>query len=189
MGAAALAVVAVCSPGAPVRAAGLVSWTEGPQPPFTLPAVEGPAVALAAQRGDAVLVHFFATWCEPCREELPALDRLSKRGGSSLKVLTISVGEPGLRVQRFLEATALGLPVLLDRDRAVSKAWKVATLPTTFVLDSERKPRLVVEGDYAWDNIDPKQLIDSLSTKGGDERPPQNNTLTQNTEGNNNELR
>lgn len=188
VGAAALAAMAAHPPA--VDAAELSPWTEGPQPTFTLPAAEGGAdVALAAQQGDAVLVHFFATWCEPCREELPALKRLSERAGPSLKVLIVSVAEVDIRVQRFLQATPLGLPVLLDRDRAVAKAWKVATLPTTFVLDKERKPRFVVEADYAWDKVDPKQLIDSLSTRGKSERPRQQNTLTLIKEGPVNELR
>ncbi len=153
--------------GRPTSAAALTAWTGGAQPSFTLPAMTGTSVTLAAQHADAVLVHFFATWCEPCREELPALMRLSQRGGPSLTVLAISVAEPDARVRRFVETNALKLPILLDRDRAVAKAWKVSILPTTFVLDSTLRPRLVVEGDYAWDSVDPKSLIDAHSAQRG----------------------
>ena len=88
----------------------------------------------------------------------------------------------------FLQSTPVGFPVLLDRDRAVAKSWKVSMLPTTFVLDSGLKPRLVVETDYAWDNIDPKDLIDAMSAAHGPNQT-QKNPLAQNREGSNNALR
>lgn len=152
-------------------------WTAGSPPAFTLSSAGGGDVALRAQRHGAVLVHFFATWCEPCREELPALARLAARGASALRIFAISVAEPDRRVEHFVESTPVSFPVLLDRDRAVAKAWKVATLPTTFVLDAKLTPRLVAEGDYAWDKVDPAKLIDALSAR--------HNKLTQNKEGNN----
>jgi peroxiredoxin len=167
--AATFALVAGISFGA--GAAEFTALPGGPQPTFTLLAIDGAQVALGAQHGDAVLVHFFATWCEPCREELPALTRLSERGG--VTVLAISVDEPDTRVQRFVQTTPVKFPVLLDRDRAIAKAWKVSTLPTTFVLDSKLQPRLVVETDYAWDAVDSKTLIDSMSAAGGPNRQQQ----------------
>ena len=92
---------------------------------------------LIAQHGRVVLVHFFATWCEPCREELPALRRLVERAvRQPVTVLAISVAEVPMRAcARFIESTPVNFPVLLDQDRAVAKAWDVYTLPTTFVLD------------------------------------------------------
>jgi thiol-disulfide isomerase/thioredoxin len=161
------AVAALCCAGAvfclamlPLQAtaAELRRWTAGAQPIFSLPNTTGADVALEAARGHVVLVHFFATWCEPCREELPALNRLAARAGGNVKVLAIAVADADRGVQRFFETTPVDFPVLLDRDRAVAKAWQVATLPTTFVLDVSLQPRLVVESDYAWDAIDPGKL-------------------------------
>jgi peroxiredoxin len=141
----------------------LIPWRAGAAPDFTLPATSGPPIRLNAQRGQAVLVHFFATWCEPCREELPALRRLVARAEpGSLTVLAISVAEVDLRVQRFLQTIPVNFPVLLDHDRAVAKAWKISTLPSTVILDSNLKPRLVVEADFAWDQIEPGVLIDKI---------------------------
>jgi thiol-disulfide isomerase/thioredoxin len=149
----------------PLRAAAadLQRWSAGAQPTFSLPNTTGANVALEAGRDHVVLVHFFATWCEPCREELPALNRLAARAGGNVKVLAIAVADADQRVQRFFEATPVDFPILLDRDRAVAKAWNVATLPTTFVLDASLHPRFVVETDFAWDTIDPGKLTGSFA--------------------------
>ena len=141
----------------------LKPWHEKVPPGFVLPAMDGSKIGLDAQRGRIVLVHFFATWCEPCREELPALRRLAARAEpGSLAVLAISVAEVELRVRRFLESTPVNFPVLLDQDRAVAKAWNISALPSTVILDSNLKPRLTAEADFAWDGIEPSALIDML---------------------------
>ena len=144
-------------------AAELERWTEGPQPPFILPSTNGADIALNSVRGQVVLVHFFAAWCEPCRKELPALNRLAARAHGTVKVLAISVGEVEVSVRRFIETMPANYPVLLDRERAVARAWRVATLPTTFVLDADLQPRLVVQTEFAWDGIDPGKFPDVLT--------------------------
>jgi peroxiredoxin len=145
----------------------LQRWAGDTPPSFTLPDTASSDLSLAGARGQVVLVHFFATWCEPCREELPALSRLAARGQGNVKVLAISVAEGDLRVRGFLETMPLDFPVLLDRDRAVAKGWNVSTLPTTFVLDANLRPQFVVEADFAWDGIDPAKLAGMMpaSTK------------------------
>lgn len=132
------------------------------KPAFTLEDADRSAIALNDLRGQIVVVHFFATWCEPCRVELPALRRLAERDGS-LRVLAISVAEPEARVRTFLEKMPLNFPVVIDRDRSVSKSWAVSALPTTYILDRELRPRLFVEQDYPWDQIDIPALETSLS--------------------------
>jgi thiol-disulfide isomerase/thioredoxin len=154
---------AISQPLEVAAVAELQRWTEGPKPPFILPSTSGADVALNSVRGQVVLVHCFATWCEPRREELPALNRLAARANGTVKVLAISVTEVDLSVRRFVEAMRVNYPVLLDRDRAVARAWKVATLPTTFVLDADLRPRLVVEAEFAWDRIDPGKFFEMLT--------------------------
>jgi thiol-disulfide isomerase/thioredoxin len=154
-------------PPATVTAAELQRWSGGEQQAFSLPTIGGAAAALEAARGHVVLVHFFATWCEPCREELPALNRLAARAGGNATVLAIAVADADASVQRFFATTPVDFPVLLDRDRTVAKAWNVTTLPTTFVLDASLQPRLVVESDFAWDTIDPGKLTDSSTPDEG----------------------
>jgi peroxiredoxin len=135
-------------------------WTTGRQPMFTLPNTSGADVSLDSRHGQIVVVHFFATWCEPCREELPALNLFATRANGTVKVLVISIDSS---VRRFIEATPVDYPVLLDRDRVVAKAWKVSTLRTTFVLDADLRPRLVTETEFAWDKVDPGKFADIVT--------------------------
>jgi thiol-disulfide isomerase/thioredoxin len=152
---------------ATATAAELQRWSGGGQPAFSLPTIGGAAAALEAARGHVVLVHFFATWCEPCREELPALNRLAARAGGNVTVLAIAVADADSSVQRFFATTPVDFPILLDRDRAVARAWNVTTLPTTFVLDAGLRPRFVVETDYAWDSLDLKELTSTSAVDAG----------------------
>ncbi|MDB5617151.1 TlpA disulfide reductase family protein [Tardiphaga sp.] len=130
----------------------LIRIDETTRPDFSLQDLTGRDVALRDFAGRTVLVHFFATWCEPCREELPALTRLLERS-PGVAVLAISVAENGQRVGRFFQQTPVGFPVLLDVERKVAKSWGVTALPTTYVLDAAMRPRLMVEADYAWDSV------------------------------------
>jgi thiol-disulfide isomerase/thioredoxin len=114
------------------------------KPPFLLPDSAGKSVAITAYRDGPVIVHFFATWCDACRDELPALSRLAEHAGNQrLRVVAVSVADSDLGLSRFLALHPVSFPVLLDRDRIAAKAWDVAGLPTTFVLDQGLKPRLV----------------------------------------------
>lgn len=136
------------------RAAELTPAGGPAKPDFSLQDLNGENVPLKTFKGRTVLVHFFATWCEPCREELPALNRFLKRSASNASVVAISVAEVDPRVRRFFDAMPVDFPVLLDRDRTIAKSWKISTLPTTYVLDANMKPMLVVEADFAWDRVD-----------------------------------
>jgi thiol-disulfide isomerase/thioredoxin len=133
------------------------------KPSFVLDDLAGTRRDLSHTPGKIVLVHFFATWCEPCREELPMLERLLERGkNSALAVFAVSVGEPDDRVRRFFELMPIKIPVVLDRDRDVAKTWRIETLPTTYVLDCDLEPRLMVEGEFVWDRVEPEQLLDAV---------------------------
>jgi thiol-disulfide isomerase/thioredoxin len=149
------------------RAASLEPWTVGPSPmpPFELDALGGGRKALTSHRGHITLVHFFATWCEPCRQELPALDRFAASHRlQGLRVFAIDVGEVEPAVERFLALLPVAFPVLLDTDRAVTKAWEISTLPTTFLLDETLIPGQVAIGDVDWDAPTIDQLLDKIST-------------------------
>ena len=123
-------------------------------PGFSLADLSGHSVALADFSGRAVLIHFFATWCEPCREELPALQRLATRD-PKVTVVAIAVADTPLRVKRLLAQVPVAFPILLDPDRAAAKGWGVTTLPTSFFFSADQATRLVVEQEYDWDRFDP----------------------------------
>ena len=138
----------------------LATWAGPAKSPFLLDDLDNAAVSLADVRADIVVVHFFATWCEPCRDELPALRRLVERSDpAQLRVISISVAEVGARVRNFVEKLPVNFPILLDSDRAVARSWGVSALPTTFILNRDLSPRLFVERDYDWDQIDVPQLL------------------------------
>ena len=138
-------------PGAALPALMLDSLDHGPQ-------------NLAALHGRPVIVHFFATWCVPCREEMAGLARLAARQGEGgLAILAVDVGEVRVRVRRFFEAHPVPFPVLLDEARAALKAWKVPTLPASYVLDAAHTLRLYADGPVDWDDPATDQLLDTLS--------------------------
>jgi peroxiredoxin len=130
---------------------------------FTLPDLAGSPLTLESRRGRIVLVHFFATWCEPCREELSSLSRLMEGPlAERLSVVAISVAEVPVRVRRFLDTAPVAFPVVLDANRAVARAWGVSVLPTTFVLDRSLRARLSVEGDLDWTRPDILSAIEAV---------------------------
>ena len=132
-------------------------WSGREQSPFLLDDLHGDRRNLQAFAGKVLLVHFFATWCEPCVSEMASLQRLATTTrGKPLAILAVDVAEVDLRVRAFFEKQPVDFTVLLDRDRAVSKSWDVTALPTTFVLDADLAPKLFIEGDLDWSS--PKVL-------------------------------
>jgi thiol-disulfide isomerase/thioredoxin len=132
-------------------------------PPFTLMALSGQAVRSADLKGKVVVLNFWATWCGPCKEEMPALDRLRRQfDARDLVVLTITTDQQRDSIQAFLKSLGLSLPVLLDESRNVSDSYLVRGLPTTFVL--ARDGRLVgrAVGPRVWDGPDAVALVDGL---------------------------
>jgi peroxiredoxin len=143
----------------------LAAWRDAVVPPFSLPALDGATVDLAEQAGQLVIVHFFATWCAPCRDELASLERLAVAfAARPLRIIAIDVGEPGDRVRRFLEREKIAAryPVLVDFDKQVMRAWGVEILPTTYVLDASLCPHWKVAGALDWDV---EQVLSKFETK------------------------
>ena len=131
----------------PVAAADLppLSHSLGPQAPKPAPALklkdlDGRTHDLAALRGKVVLVNFWATWCPPCRREMPSMQRLKDAlAGEAFEVLAVDVGEDSDTIHAFtsqLDAT-LAFPILLDTRSRAMQAWKVAGLPTTYLVDKQ----------------------------------------------------
>jgi cytochrome c biogenesis protein CcmG/thiol:disulfide interchange protein DsbE len=109
-----------------------------PAPAFTLPDPNGVTYTLDDFRGQVVLVNFWATWCEPCREEMPELDQLARDyRDAGLRVLAVNVLEDGPKIREFGEELELDLPLLADRRGEAYKAYNVQALPSTYVIDAE----------------------------------------------------
>jgi len=141
----------------------LLSWSGGPTPSLRLPDLEGKEHALEAYRGKVVLVNFWATWCEPCKEEMPSIERLRRSlEGRPFAVLAVNLAEPDSRVQRFLSQVPLGFPVLMDRDTAAAKAWKARLLPATYIIGPDGRIRYSYLGELDWSRDQVRRQIVAL---------------------------
>ena len=81
-----------------------------------------------------------------------------------LRVIAIAVADVDAPLRRLIEATGVTFPVLMDRDRAVARAWSISALPSTVILNAGHESRLIVESDFAWDTVDPKKLKERLAS-------------------------
>lgn len=134
-----------------------------PTPPLALPSLDHGPQDLAALRGKVVLVHFFATWCEPCRDEMASLTRLTTRmQGKPFAILGVDVGEVEVKVRRFFTADPVPFPIVLDENRAAMKAWKVAFYPTSYVLGADHTLQLYAAGPVDWDDPAASHALENL---------------------------
>ena len=105
-------------------------------PPLSLQTLDGETIELANYSGKVVVLNFWTTWCPPCVEEIPSLERLRKlRTARGLEVISVDVGEEPEKVRQFLEDKPVGYPVALDPDAEAFVAWNTYAFPTTFILD------------------------------------------------------
>lgn len=147
LGAVALAVSLVSSSLRPAAAANVGK----PAPEIVLPALGGGELPLRRAEGEVLVLDFFATWCPPCREEMPALARLSARyadrGVYFIGVDSIEREEGGPKaVSRFVSRMKIPFPVALDVGREASAAYRVDAIPTTIFIDRKGIVRAVYQG-------------------------------------------
>lgn len=158
--------LAAAAPVSAQTAGGFSRMTERPSAPdFSLADEEGKTWKLSGLRGKVVVVNFWATWCPPCRRELPSLERLRRTlpAGQAL-VLGINVGESWDTVASFIAGVepAPEFPILYDGNSAVLKAWAVKGLPTTFVVDRQGRIALRAVGGREFDQPEPMAQISAL---------------------------
>ena len=132
---------------------------------------EGGEHTLAEYQGQVVVVNFWATWCAPCRKEMPGLDALQQElGGEDFQVVTIATGRNKLPAIRkfFADAGVTALPILLDPRQALARDMGVLGLPATVVLnrDGDEVARMV--GDAEWDSDSAKAILRALMAEGAE---------------------
>jgi thiol-disulfide isomerase/thioredoxin len=135
-----------------------------PAPPAVFTDADGKILNLRDFAGKLVLVNLWATWCAPCRREMPSLERLQTRLGDKITILAISEDRGGSKaIAPFI--TKLGLKVVktyLDPESAIGRAFKVDGLPTSFLIDRQGRVLGRVEGEAEWDSPKMLAIIDPL---------------------------
>lgn len=126
--------------------------TPGPAPDFSVVDLHGQAVRLSAFRGKVVMLNLWTTWCPPCREEMPSMERLyTKLRGRDFQLLAVSEDEEGRRaVEPFVQTMALSFPVLLDPEHQVGERYEVTGYPETFLIDRSGRVVQHVIGPRDW---------------------------------------
>ena len=133
-----------------------------PAPDFALPDLEGRTVSLEGLRGQVVLLNFWATWCLPCREEMPLLEKLHRElGPNGLVVLGVNYRESAAAVRAFLKAHGLTFPVVLD-DGEAAKRYAVYAIPVTFLIDRQGKVAARVVGSRDWTDAESRTVLRGL---------------------------
>ena len=131
-------------------------------PPLAATDLSGKAWDLAPLRGRAVLINFWATWCAPCKEEMPTLQTLAELEGERLAVLAVNVREPLPRVRRYVQSAGLTLTVLPDPRGDITRAWGMTVFPTTVLVDTQGRPQRVVSGAVDWTGAQAQQVVAAL---------------------------
>lgn len=132
-------------------------------PDFTLRAADGRNVRLEELRGQVVLVNFWATWCGPCREEMPRLNALyEKYRKSGFVLLGVNIDDDPHAALATAAKLGVSFPVLLDTDKKVSKLYDLSTMPSTVVIDRDGKMRFVHRGYRAGTEGEYEQQIRGL---------------------------
>ena len=120
----------------------------GPAPGFTLQSNSGQQVALAQLKGKVVMVNFWATWCVPCRQEMPHLVALYKKYNSlGFELLAVNVEKNNAEgARKWLQETPVTFPVLFDPENQVTKLYKVQTMPSTVIIGRDGTMRFMHNG-------------------------------------------
>jgi len=151
--------------GSPSRAkvSGLVPFTgQLPAPPLNLSELEGGYLFPGYQR-KITLINFWATWCPPCVEELPSLNRLKRRlAGQPFNLVSVDFRETGAELRQFTKKIAVEFPIMLDLDGQASLAWRVFSFPSSFLVDHQGNIRYSINRAIDWDTPEVYAIVESL---------------------------
>ena len=138
----------------------LAGSADGPAPAFTLAASSGQAVSLAQYKGQVVMINFWASWCGPCRQEMPLLESIYKKYNKmGFTLLGVNVEPDSKAANEWLKATPVSFPILYDKDSKVSKLYDVGGMPCTVIIDRSGKLRVLHRGYKPGDE---NEYLDSI---------------------------
>lgn len=142
---------------------GLITLDGRPAPELKLDNLDGEPFDLENSKGHWVFVHFWATWCGPCRKEMPTIQTMAnKMEKTSLEIIMINTSEDEETVFNFMGIVAPDMTPLMDLDGKVTERWQPRGLPSTFLVDPEGKLRYLALGGRQWDSPPFIQFLQSL---------------------------
>ena len=145
------------------QAQDLRPWKGGPTPPLALNGINGKPIKLEDYRGKVVMVQFWATWCPPCRKEMPSMMRLqAKLAGKPFVILAVNMGETEKEIKDFLAQVNADFTIPMDSDGKAISAWKVFVAPSTFLVDPKGNIRYALQGGAEWDAPEYVQKISEM---------------------------
>ena len=146
--------------------AGVTEFKEGQRgPAFSLAALDGSRVSLGTWKDKLVVFNFWATWCQPCTDEMASLEALwGAYGGRGLVVVGASVdrGAPRSLIDPYVKNLGLTFPILLDPDMKTAGAWRVTGIPTTFVIRPSGEVAGMAVGPRDWNGREMRALVETL---------------------------
>lgn len=120
---------------------------KAPAPDFTLRSTNGSNTRLQEQRGRVVLINFWATWCGPCKQEMPHLNRLyDKYRAAGFVLLGVNVDDDAQKAAGVAQKWEMKFPVLLDTDKKISELYELGTMPSTVLIDRDGRVRYIHKG-------------------------------------------
>ena len=145
------------------------AWPAGrPVPPLDVVDLVGRPWRLEAFAGQVVVLNFWATWCAPCRLEMPSLDAMAaRRRGEGVVVAAVNYKEEPDVIRRYLERAPFRSQILLDGDGDATVGWTPRVFPTTVLVGRNGVPVHVVVGELDWEGAEAKALLDPLVAASG----------------------
>lgn len=145
------------TPRQPENLPGLQTGVKAPD--FELKTLTGETVKLSQFEGKKVMLNFWATWCPPCKEEMPEMEQFYREKKEDIVILAVNI-DPQFDVQQFAKEMGVTFPILLDEDDSVNKMYQILTIPTTFFIDEKGIIRSKYLGSMTIDKM--KQYTEDL---------------------------
>lgn len=149
----------------------LVAWSgiaasatiSGPAPNFSLKSLSGENIKLSELTGNVVLINFWASWCGPCRQEMPILNAIhNKYKALGFTVLGVNVEEQVANARSFIADRPVDFPILIDSNNTVSRLYEVIAMPTTVVIDRDGQLRFLHRGYQSGDEAEYRKMVKKL---------------------------
>jgi len=132
-------------------------------PEIDLTDIDGRQHSLSDYQGNILIINFWSTWCQPCRKEMPALQRAYEQlKEANISIIAIAMGDSPSDVALYRDNNPVDFALLSDKDSVVSTRWSIPALPTTYIINQSGEVIIRVVGEYEWDNPNWLKIIKAL---------------------------